>query len=101
MNDIIQILLKLSEDIKQLKADIRKLDASAISDFKDKWIDGQDVLFALNISKRTLQKLRDTGKLPFSRINGKFYYKLSDIEKLLQSNYSANLKINDHGNYQK
>jgi hypothetical protein len=43
----------------------------------------------LHISKRTLQNLRDSKTLPFSRVNGKFFYKLSDIQSVLESNYSS------------
>ena len=49
------------------------------------WLDNQDVCLLLNISPRTLQSYRDTGKISFSQINHKIYYKPSDIEKLLKS----------------
>lgn len=47
------------------------------------WLDNQDVCTLLNISKRTLQYYRNTGKISFSQVNNKCYYKASDIEKLL------------------
>jgi len=50
------------------------------------WLDNQDVCLLLNISPRTLQSYRDMGKIGFSQINYKIYYKASDIEKFLQSN---------------
>ncbi len=49
----------------------------------DNWLDNQDVCTLLNISKRTLQYYRNTGKISFSQVNNKCYYKASDIEKLL------------------
>jgi DNA-binding transcriptional MerR regulator len=52
------------------------------------WIDSQDVLIKMHIYQRTLQTWRTNGLLPFSNINGKFYYKKSDILRLLESNYS-------------
>jgi hypothetical protein len=52
------------------------------------WLDSQDVLLLLHISKRSLQKLRDNRTLSFSRINGKFYYKVADIQELLERNYT-------------
>ena len=55
------------------------------------WLDNQDVCLLLNISPRTLQSYRDTGKIGFSRINHKIYYKPSDIEVFLQSD-KLNLK---------
>lgn len=57
-----------------------------------KWLDNQDVCNLLNISYRTLQYYRNTGKLSFSQINSKCYYKASDVEKLL--NDSQTLKQN-------
>ncbi|SBW02498.1 helix-turn-helix domain-containing protein [uncultured Dysgonomonas sp.] len=49
----------------------------------NKWLDNQDVCTLLNISKRTLQYYRNTGKISFSQVNNKCYYKASDVEKLL------------------
>lgn len=92
MNDIIQPLLTLINDIKEVKACLQTLKQTHSEKFKESWIDGQDVILALNISKRTLQSLRDKGILPYSRINGKFYYKVSDLEVLLENNYLGNIK---------
>jgi hypothetical protein len=92
MMELVQALLNLSGDIKEVKAQLLTIKKTRAEKFNESWIDGQDVMLALNISKRTLQSLRDTGILPYSRINGKFYYKVADLEKLLESNYSGNLK---------
>lgn len=48
-----------------------------------KWLDNEDVCRLLNISKRTLQTYRDNGRLSYSQINHKMFYKSSDISKLL------------------
>ena len=42
----------------------------------------------LGISKRTLQSYRDTGKIPFSMIGHKCYYKQSDIQTMLERHYN-------------
>ena len=68
---------------------MQQFQKSRLERFNEAWIDGQDVMQTLHISKRTLQSLRDSGVLPYSRINGKFYYKVSDIEKMLEANYST------------
>lgn len=52
------------------------------------WIDAQDVLMKLHVSPRTLQRWRLSGLLPYSRLNGKCYYRKSDIIALLNQNYS-------------
>lgn len=46
-------------------------------------MDSQDVCQKLNISLRTLQTLRDNGKLPYSQIQHKIFYKSDDVEALL------------------
>jgi len=51
------------------------------------WIDIQEACFLLKISKRTLQKYRSEGMLPYSQINGKIYFKAKDIENHLENNY--------------
>ena len=53
------------------------------------WIDGKDVLMKLHISPRTLQRWRINGLLPFSQVCGKFYYRKSDILRILKSNYNG------------
>ena len=96
MMEVMQLLLELSGAIKEMKAQVLILKQTRTEKFKQEWIDGQDVIDALNISKRTLQSLRDNGTLPYSRINGKFYYKIADLEQLLESNYTRNLKNESH-----
>jgi len=53
----------------------------------DEWMDSEQVMTFLKISKRTIQNLRDNGVLPYSHVNGKFYYKTTDLVALLESNY--------------
>lgn len=54
----------------------------------DEWLDNGDVCRLLNVSKRTLQSYRDTGKLPFSQINHKVFYKQKDVETFLNERKS-------------
>lgn len=89
MNELIDLMLILSQDIKTIKAYLEVYQKTRLEKFNEAWIDGQEVMQVMHISKRTLQSLRDSKKLPYSRINGKFYYKLSDLEKMLESNYSS------------
>ena len=97
MTEVINLLMQLTGDFEVIRAYVLALKKSKLDNFKETWIDGQDVLHTMHISKRTLQSLRDNGTLPYSRINGKFYYKVADIENLLESNYSQS-KPTDNGN---
>ena len=54
------------------------------------WLDNGQVCRLLQISKRTLQYYRDSGKLPFSQINYKCYYKVSDVEMLIEESTIKN-----------
>ncbi len=97
MTEVMNLLMQLTRDFEVIRAYVLALKKSKLDNFKETWIDGQDVMQTMHISKRTLQSLRDNGTLPYSRINGKFYYKVADIENLLESNYSQS-KPTDHGN---
>ena len=55
--------------------------------FTSDWVDSQIILQNLHISPRTLTRLRASGRLPFSKIGKKIYYKKSDVEKMLNENY--------------
>lgn len=47
------------------------------------WLDTQDVCMLLSISKRGVQNLRSSGKLPSTKIGKKSYYKPEDVQKLI------------------
>ena len=52
------------------------------------WIDNQEASEYLKVRPRTLQNYRDNKTLPFTKLGGKVYYKLSDIEAMLEKSYS-------------
>lgn len=69
-----------------------KMKTEAETPLSERWLDNQDILLLLKISKRTLQSYRDERKIPFSQVGAKIYYKASDVEKFLKKNYN---KVND------
>jgi hypothetical protein len=51
------------------------------------WVDGQTVLKTLGISKRTLQSMRDAGKIEFTKVSNKLiYYNRKSIDELMNRN---------------
>lgn len=52
------------------------------------WLKSSEVRKLLGVSPGTLQNLRVNGTLPFSRIGSIIYYKLEDIQKLLERSNS-------------
>ena len=55
------------------------------------WIDNQQACLRLSASKRTLQSLRDSGVLPFTKMGAKVFYKPEDIEKMLLLGYKKDV----------
>jgi hypothetical protein len=69
----------------QLLSDIRQLIAVSAAKPQKQWLKNYDVRKLLNVSSNTIQRLRISGKLKSSKIGGVHYYRLEDIEKLLDS----------------
>lgn len=82
-------LLKLNKEVKELITSFMKSQNQPLAQL---WLDNQDVSMVLHLSKRTLQTLRDNGTLPYSQIKNKVYYKVSDINAMLESSYYRNIK---------
>ncbi len=59
---------------------------------KDVFLDNADFLQLMHISKRTAQTWRDEGKIAFSQIGNKIYYRMSDVQTLLNKNYNKAFK---------
>jgi predicted site-specific integrase-resolvase len=50
----------------------------------ERMFDNQDICLLLNICKRTLQRYRTLGWLPYMRIDKKTYYKEADVKKFIE-----------------
>lgn len=73
------------EKVKQLVKDLhdRSRRLTTIPS-KSEWLDNQQVCILLDISLRTLQSYRDRKILAYSQTGHKCYYKLCDVEELMQ-----------------
>ncbi|MCF8444213.1 MAG: helix-turn-helix domain-containing protein [Crocinitomicaceae bacterium] len=83
MEDNNTLMKELLEEVKQIKSALIK---PTINKESDKWLDNTDVKEMLHISTRTLQRLRVSGMLKYSKIKGKIYYRLTDIYLMLEQN---------------
>ena len=74
---------------KKLEQIISLADNTSLSSsdmcIEKEWIEGKTLAASLNISMRTLQSLRESGKLSFSAVGKKVYYKVAEVQKLLDS----------------
>ena len=55
-------------------------------------LDNQDLCIMLNVSKRSLQRYRSLGWLPFQRIDQKTYYLQSEVEKFIKEHFEKHYK---------
>ncbi len=76
MTNELKALLELTENATMKYTSIFK---------EEKWLDNQEVCLMMNITKRTLQTYKDKGLLPYSKLNRKNYYKISDVKALLEA----------------
>jgi len=51
---------------------------------EQEWIEGKELVASLNLPPRRLQHLRESGKLSFSTIGKKIYYRISEVKSLLE-----------------
>lgn len=54
------------------------------------WLRSKEVCQWLNISAGTLQNLRESGGIPFSRLGNTYFYPFAEIERLLNENHLQN-----------
>ena len=76
-----ELVSRLGQFVKRMDSINRKRSSRRMSG----WMDNQDVCQALKISPRTLQTLRDSGRLPHSKINNRIYYRSEDVERLIEN----------------
>ena len=69
----------------QLLSDIRQLVAGLATKPQKQWLKNSDVRKLLNVSSNTVQRLRISGKLKSSKIGGVHYYRMEDIDSLLEN----------------
>ena len=86
--EVVTVQSQAFQEIVKKVDEIHKRLDSKEKEPKEKWLDNQEFLQLLKISKRTAQHYRDTGMISFSQVGNKIYYRLADVEELLKSHYN-------------
>ncbi|MDR2084657.1 MAG: helix-turn-helix domain-containing protein [Bacteroidales bacterium] len=73
-------LIDKINSIAEFVAEHRKED---FLNLEEEWVDSYEVCTFLNISQRTLQRLRSKGLISYSLISGKTYYTIAEIKRML------------------
>ena len=76
---------RLVGHIEKIAEHIRKSESGKSSGGSERWISGMEAMEILGVSPRTLQRYRDSGRIPFSKIGKNCRYRLSDIEHVLEA----------------
>ena len=82
-DDLEDFRIKLLEDIKQLLAEKYQKPMR-------RWIKSHEAMRMLTVAPITLQRLRNEGTLPFTRIGRTIYFDFNDIEAILLRNKRNN-----------
>ena len=75
---------KINADIHSIKEQLVSI-SNALATLQDaalhtkEFLDNQEFIQLMHISKRTAQYWRDSGLIPFSQIGNKLYYKMADV----------------------
>ena len=78
------------EEFNNLLSSVEEIKTKIDNQFKkpqEVFVDNQEFLLLMKISKRTAQTWRDEGKISFSQVGNKIYYKMVDVEELLKKHY--------------
>ena len=77
---------RMKNELRELLEMTEKVTRKYTPIFKEeKWLDNQEVCLIMNITKRTLQTYKSKNLLPYSKLNRKNYFKLSDAQALLEA----------------
>jgi hypothetical protein len=76
---------RLSKKLNEIGKDLKSLiNTSDVLDKDEKMLDNTDLCFMLHVSKRTLQRYRSDGMLPYARIGQKIYYRADDVRAFVR-----------------
>ena len=78
---------KLEADIKRIANYIQEQKNNQVKSTCDEemWVDNYDVCTFLRISERTLQRLRQSKKITYSRIERHIYDQIKEIRRMLEN----------------
>ncbi len=77
------ILARVDECARELEALMRLYAPRNLDD----WVDNESPQSILRLGLRSMQTMRSSGKIGYSIINGKVFYPMSEIDRLLKLSY--------------
>ena len=74
---------ELVEKIDRIAGYVRESERSKKGDGADVWLCNEEVMSLLGISRRTLQRLRDGGRIRYAIFRGACRYHFSEVERMV------------------
>jgi hypothetical protein len=81
-----QAFKDLMAKINTIAKFVSAIQAKSDEEPADGWVDSYEVCTFLKVSAKTLQRLRATNSVTYTRIRGKVFYKVSEIQRLMDEN---------------
>jgi len=81
-----------SKDIQELKQELQNI-RNSNAEMNDEWLNTEETTKFLKVTKRTLKRYRDSGKLPYSQDDRIVRFRKSDLIKYLNRHYHSTEKI--------
>lgn len=75
---------ELVEKIDRIAGYVRESEREKKKDVTDVWLNKEQVMSLLGISRRTLQRLRESKRLGYAIFRGACRYRLSEVERLIK-----------------
>ncbi len=84
---------EMFEDFKrELKSDLYAISESISNNQPKKLLKNQDLMEYLGCSYTTIETLRNSGKIPFKKVLGTYYYPYDEIRKVFEQPFANNMK---------
>ena len=82
---------ELVDKIDKIAGYVRENERAKKKDTPDVWLCNEEVMSLLGISRRTLQRLRENGRIGYAIFRGACRYPLAEVERLIgESTYNCN-----------
>lgn len=82
---------ELVEKIDKIAGYVRENERAKKKDTPEAWLGNREVMSLLGVSRRTLQRLRESGRIGYAIFRGTCRYPFSEVERLIkESTYNCN-----------
>ena len=86
MQELLTIISSIKRDIELLGRSMDAMKKTHAQYLSEEWITSDQAMKILKICSRTLNSIKSSGKLPYSKVQGTIYFRTVDIENLLKQN---------------